>query len=266
MNARTYIVLAYVAIPLGCLWAADTTPENRRSQMLFTLDRQAAYSSYEKTFAEGFSDPNIVIGVFEIPYRIDLLMKVFPGDPLELLKEYARASNDFGLVIARPVKILKGELKEPAVFFGTPTPGGTWAGGPVAPPLAPSADSKWILALDKVPSEKRTVLFREGIEKCSLINDRNLFMVRNFGYGSLCLNRLPKDKLPVREVPEATVDDLQAIQKVMPRLVQAKTDPNEAAAVSRTQKALKTDMAKAIFDQILTDRTRKDQDPNRTSR
>jgi hypothetical protein len=80
-----------------------------------------------------------------------------------------------------------------------------------------------------------------------------MFRVFRYGHGALCLEWPEKKKKPryLVKVTESLVDDFKAIQRVVPCIRKEKRDPNETAAITNTSKALKTDVAKAIFARLL---------------
>ena len=94
-----------------------------------------------------------------------------------------------------------------------------------------------------------------------------MYKVSRYGYGALCL-RWSKDekKHPqpsyVIKVPESIVSDMEAIQHVIPSVLEKKIDPNDVAVITNTSKALKNDLSKSIFTKVLGDKFKKAQNPN----
>jgi hypothetical protein len=82
--------------------------------------------------------------------------------------------------------------------------------------------------------------------------------------GAICLTWPEKKEGPqyLVKVLESIVEDFETIQRVVPYTQKQKIDPNEVAAIENTKKALKTNVAKSIFENILAGRSQKTQDPN----
>jgi hypothetical protein len=225
------------------------------------------YSNHTETFAEAFKDPNILIGVFESPDKpSDTILS--SGESILSQPGYREAANQYILRILHFVKNIKGSFPEPVVVVvGTGlTP--MFEGRPIIPPLSPVSGSKWILALKKTSSASRLERFGKDIEKYPFLNDRTMFVLFRFGYGTLCL-KWPEgrpEQEGIKKVPESMIDDLEAIVKVMPSIQKEKKDPNDTAAIDKTSKALKNDLAKSIFTKVSSQKLVKVKDPNDKSK
>lgn len=229
--------------------------------------REAAESNYIETFADAFKDPNVFIGVFEQPERPTKSVPtttLSSGKILENIPGYWQAMTRFyRLHQLSYVKSIKGKFTEPVVFVIGPPIMSQLAGPPV-PPFIPPRESKWVLALKKTSKDYRIARLGKDVEKYKFLNDRTMFSLFRYGHGALCLKWPEKKKEPryLVKVPESIVEDLEAIQHVMPSVQKKKMDPNDVVAITKTSKALKTDVAKSIFKKVLADRSQKTQDPN----
>jgi hypothetical protein len=215
-----------------------------------------------ETFANAFADPNVFIGVFEYSPKSSLTT-LSTGDILENIPGYGEACNRFSLSELRCTKPIKGRFVEPVTFISTIIPP-IFEARPMLPGFCPHYGSKWVLALEKTSQEYRIYRFGKDIEKYKFLNDHTMFEVLWYGYGALCLTWPEKKEEPpyLVKVPESIVNDLEAIQRVVPYAQKEKRDPNEMAALTNTSKALKTDVAKSIFAKVLSGKYIKAQDPN----
>ncbi len=230
----------------------------------------AAESNYIEIFADAFRDPNVFIGVFERPEQS---IKSIPttilssGEILEELPGYWQGMIRFGLIKLRCVKSIKGKFTEPVVFVIRPPLMRRLAGPPV-PPFIPPRKSKWVLALKKTSKEYRIARLGKDIKEYNkFLNDRTVFSLFGCGHGALCLKWPDKDKGWTKpkylvEVPESIVEDFNDIQQIIQIMQKEKINPNELASITKTSKALKSDVAKSIFAKVLSGKSGKVQDPN----
>jgi len=259
---RKYIVLSVLLIMPLVLLGQEKSAKNDSLQPppSWTKEaREATESNYVETFADAFKDPNIFMGVFELPELSDKFVPtttLSSGEILEYLPEYGEAMGRFDLIKLRCVKPIKGKFDEPVIFVRRDFPPIVEA-APRIPAFMPPFGSKWVLALQKTSKEYRiSQCGGEEIEKYKFINDRTMFRVFRYGHGALCLKWPDKDKKWTKpehlvKVPESIVEDFEAIQRVMPYTQKEKIDPNEIVAIGNTKKALKTDVAKSIFAKVL---------------
>ena len=228
-----------------------------------------AESNYVETFADAFKDPNVFIGVFERHRLYNLSTKsataitLSSGEILQELPGYWEAGARCGPML-RYVKSIKGKFTEPVVFV-IPPPVMRRLAEPLPRPFVPFFGSRWVLALKKTSNEYRIERFGKDIDEYKFFNDRTVFHLFRGGHGALCLT-WPKKEEPwyVVKVPDSNsiVEDLEAIQRVVPYTQKERMDPNEVAAITNTSKALKTDVAKSIFAKVLSGKSGKVQDPN----
>jgi hypothetical protein len=266
---KKYIVLSLMLIMTCVLlgqekpvasYVPETSPASKKE---FEM---AARSNYVETFAEAFNDPNVLIGVFEMPKPLTTSVStttLSSGEILEELPGYWEAMTQFGLIKLRCVKSIKGEFTEPMVFLISPPLMLTLYDTRI-PAFIPFSGTKWVLALQKTSQEYRITKLGKDIEKYKFFNDQTVFTLFRWGHGALCLKWPEKEKEPpyMVKVSESIVGDLEAIQRVFPYTQKEKKDPNEMAALTNTSKALKTDVAKSIFAKVLSGKSIKAQDPN----
>ena len=227
-------------------------------------------SSYAETFAEAFLDPNIVIGVFE---RVDLswaaMEKSLGEDWAQHVDEFLAITDVYTVIMLRPEKAIAGLSGQPVVFC-CPVRASFFMEGfgfRRAPLFLPSRGRKWILALERTTHQQRLVQYGEMIADCSFFNDQTFFNVHNFGYGALCLEPVGEpNPRNTNVVPEEAILDLENIQKVVSFMNKETRDPNETAAVEAAQAGLQTDIAKSIFEAMLSQRRDAHEDPNAVSK
>jgi len=268
---KKYIVLSLLLV-VTCVLSGQEKPvkDDPPKQPSYWLKEgwKAAESNYVETFADAFKDPNILIGVFEWPKSFPYDTTLSSGEKLRDIPGFWEALRRFTVLIC--VKPIKGKFTEPVIFVYTfPLIYRVPYGRPRIPWFRPPRGSKWVLALEKTSKEYRVARFGDKIEKYKFINDNTLFMPFRYGRGTLCLKWPKKDKkFPFPEPPylvkvsESIVEDLEAIQRVVPYTQKERMDPNEVAAITNTSKALKTDVAKSIFAKVLSGKSGKVQDPN----
>jgi len=273
---KKYIVLSLLLIVTCVLFGQEKPVKNDPPEPipLWVIEaRKAAGSNYVETFADAFKDPNILIGVFEWPTRIPHRTRLSTGEILEDMPGYHEATIRFSLTKLHCFKPIKGKPPEPVVLVTTLPPPMLEA-RPRIPGFIPLLGSKWVLALKKTSKEYRISRFGgEDVEKYKFINDRTMFSVFRYGHGALCLKwsdykkmfpKLPEPRKPSHliEVTESIVEDFNDIQQIIPIMQKEKINPNELASITKTLKALKSDVAKSIFEKVLADRSQKAQDPN----
>ena len=215
-----------------------------------------------ETFAEAFRDPNIIIGVFQRGSAMDTLVS---GGMVARLPGYGEATTKFTLEALRCTRTIKGNFSE-AVMFAAGTAAPKVEGKPEVPGFTNPFGSQWVLALEKTTPEARASRFGPEVTKYTWLNDRTTFRLFWSGYGALCLKwpkEDPKKPEPKPEylvqVPDTIVGDFEAIAKAMPHV--EKADPNAPAAIENVKKTLKSDLAKSIFEKVLTDRNARPQNP-----
>jgi hypothetical protein len=267
IDMKKHIVLSLMLI-VTCVLLGQEKPVKNDPPKLIPLRvkeaRIAAESNYVETFTDAFKDPNVLIGVFERPKRFPYDTTLSSGENLrdigsEILYKFT------ALYCVKPIK---GEFTEPIIFVYTfPYIYSSLSARPPIPEFYPPPGSKWVLALKKTSREYRIARFSEEIkeiEKYKFLNENTLFMPFRYGHGALCLKWPEKKKEPryLVKVPESIVEELKAIQRVFPYTQKEKIDPNESASITKTSKALKSDVAKSIFEKVLADRSQKTQDTN----
>jgi hypothetical protein len=273
IDMKRYIAL-FMLLVVTCISLGKNRPvkdpERKPAPAWVQEARLAAGSDYVETFAEAFTDPNILIGVFENPLKFSPTT-LSSREVLEYLPGFYKAMRQFNLRRLRSVKPIKGKFPEPVCFtrMGLPP---MVEGRPSIPPVVTPKGSKWVLALKKTSNKERISRYghKDDIEKYKFINDHTMFTVSRYGHGALCLKwpepkkesrQFPKPRFVV-QVPESIVGDFEAILRVMPHIRKEKIDPNGVAAIDKTSKILKTDAAKSIFAEVLGDKLQKAQDPN----
>jgi hypothetical protein len=275
IDMKRHIVLSILLVVTCVVFGQEKSGENYISEpqpAWIKEAKMAAGSNYVETFAQAFKDPNILIGVFEQPTEVSR-NTLSSGQILEDIPGYHEAMIRFSLSKLRCIKPIKGQSPEPVVLVTRLMPPVLEARRRI-PAFIPLMGSKWVLALKKTSKEYRISRFGgQDVEKYKFINDRTMFRVLRYGHGSLCLKwsdyktifpNIPEPKKPshVVDVTESLVDDFNDIQKVIPIIQKEKKDPNEMAAITNTSKALKSNVAKSIFEKVLADGPRKAQDPN----
>jgi hypothetical protein len=221
------------------------------------------YSNHTDTFTDAFKDPNILIGVFEYPNNPSET-NLSSGKSILSQTGYGEASNRYNLRVLHLVRSIKGSFSEPVVVVVGVGLTPMFEGRPLIPMLSPGPGSKWILALKKTSQASRLERFGKDIEKYPFLNDRTIFILFRFGYGSLCL-KWPEGKQEsqgLKKVPDSMIDDLEAIVKVMPSIKKEKKDANDTASINKASAALKNDLAKSIFERVSGQKVAKAQDPN----
>ena len=216
----------------------------------------ARNSDSTDTFAAAFNDPNVLIGVFERPKYVPNVLTstmLSSGKILEELPGYWEAMTQFEFIIKlRHVESIKGEFTEPVVFVVSPPLILTLKENNI-PIFAPVNQTKWILALKKTTSEYRVARLGKEAEKYAFLNDNTVFSLFHWGYGALCLQWPEKEMKPENmvQVSEDIIPDLQATGKAMPHVQKKQRESSDTAAIEKTKNALKTNKAKAIFDELL---------------
>ncbi len=272
---KKYTALSLLLVVSCVLFGQEKPGENYISEPPPAWIKEAgiaAESNYVETFAQAFKDPNILIGVFEQPTEVSR-NTLSSGQILEDLPGYLEAMIRFSLSKLRCIKPIKGQSPEPVVLVTGLMPPVIEA-RPRIPAFTPLMGSKWVLALKKTSKEYRISRFGgQDIEKYKFINDRTMFRVLRYGHGALCLKwsdyktmfpNIPEPNKPSHlvEVTESIVEDFNNIQQIIPIMQKEKINPNELASITNTSKALKTNVAKSIFEKVLADRFQKAQDPN----
>jgi|WetSurMetagenome_2_1015567.scaffolds.fasta_scaffold120921_2 hypothetical protein len=231
--------------------------------MLEELD--TPYTNHTDTFVEAFSDPNILIGVFENGSFPNLSGKITDkeiGDAMQVII--------LGFHPLHLVKPIKGEFNKSYIFI-KPFSAPGFERRPQIPNIYPVRGSKWVLALRKTSQSYRNEVYGKEIEKYDFLNENTLFRLFRYGYGALCLkwpdpNELPissRTSMPLREpdgllkIPESMIEDLDMIQKVMPILKKEIKDSNDTAAIAKTTESLKNDLAKSIFTKLTNEKIKK---------
>ncbi len=206
-------------------------------------------------FAEAFLDPNIVVGVFEYPR--DITTRGLPTNQvLAFLDKYWSAQEKFGVRMMRCVEMIKGEAPIPAVFICDRLAPDLPEGFTI-PSFIPVAGSTWILALEKTTPQSRVARFGREIETYGFLEDRTLFRMYRYGHGALCLE-WPQDERSnhhafrhVRTISQTTVDDFTSIRRVLPAVSKGELSVDDAAAIGSTWRGMKTQIGKAVFDEII---------------
>jgi hypothetical protein len=273
IDMKKFIILSLLLIVICVLSGQAKPAENEPTQpppFWIKESRKAAESNYLETFADAFKDPNIFIGVFELPELSDKFVPtttLSSGEILEYLPGYGEAMVRLNLIKLRCVKTIKGKFDEPVIFVRRDFPPVVEA-APRIPAFIPPFGSKWVLALQNTSKEYRiSQCGGEEIEKYKFINDRTMFRLFRYGHSTLCLKWPDEDKRWTKpeylvKAPESIIEDFEAIQRVVPYTQKEKIDPNKVAAIDNIKKALKTNVAKSIFEKVLADRSQKTQDPN----
>ena len=252
---KTYLILLFLLLVMSI--HAFGQEGIARSQNLSGRKQEleaARNSDYIDTFAEAFNDPNVFIGVFE---RSKVVPNVIPvttlssGEILEELPEYLQAMKYFHLPHQfKCVKSIKGEFTEPMVFVFDPPY--IMMERRKLPTFVPLPETKWILALKKTTHEYRAERIK-SVEDYKFFNDETVFSLFHWGHGALCLQWPEKEMEPQNmvKVSEDFIPDLQAIEKAMPHVQKKQRESSDTAAIEKTKNALKTNKAKAIFDELL---------------
>ena len=185
------------------------------------------------------------------------------GQRLSELPGYGEARLRFSPLIC--IKAIKGKFAEKIIWYSRlPSPRGEGRPPDRNSLFIAFQGSKWILALQKTTKEEIIGRFGKEIEKYNYINDNTFFDVLWHGYGALCL-KWPEGR-PEREglkkVPESMVDDLIAIQKVVPLIEKTTKDPNDTAAIAKISQSLKNDLAKSILEKVTTEKEKKPENPD----
>ena len=209
-------------------------------------------ATHEDAFALALKDPNIFIGVFEFP---PANTKLASGEHLWSLPGIGEATNKFSPLLC--VKSVKGKFAEPIIWYcSLPAPRGEGRPADING-MVYAADGKWILAVQKTTSEYRIGRFGEEIQKYPYINDDNKFFnILWYGYGGLCIKWPEGREKPagIVKVNESMVDDLIAIQKVMPLIQKPTKDPNDTETINKMSLSLKNDLAKTILGKITAEK------------
>ena len=252
---------------------ADTTIDNSPPQRIIE-DLDTPYTNHTDTFVEAFSDPNIVIGVFDINASPDFFGKLSDKELENAIHALIESIIRFDLFPLHLVKPIKGEFKESIIFI-RPIRAPQFERRPKIPNFVPVGGSKWVLALRKTSQSYREEIYGKEIEKYEYLNESTLFRPFRYGYGALCLKWPEQSELPISsrtlmplkepegllKVPESIVEDLEAIQKAMPLIQKENKDPNDTAALAKTSQTLKNDIATAIFNKVFVDQDKKEETP-----
>ncbi len=215
-------------------------------------------SNHTDTFSDAFNDPNIVIGVFE-----DAALQTISGNlsakNKSIILQNSLKAITLNLRVLHLVKPIKGEFSKSLISVSMISPPSRGR----FPTISFAPGSKWILALRKTTKDYCIERWGNEINENEFLNEYSIFTQFRFGYGALCLYwpkpddegippSRPNSILFVEpkglvKVPESMIDDLEAIQKVVPLLQKENKDPNDTVAIEKTSQVLKNDLAKNIF-------------------
>jgi hypothetical protein len=255
MNTKQSIIILLVLI------MAQIVLSNQASERRIPPPIPPVGATHEDAFARALNEPNVFIGVFE---RVDAKSTLTSGEYVFGLPGIGEATNRFSPL--KCIKTIKGKFIEPIIWYTTLSAGIVEGRrGQVGTFFIALEKSKWILALEKTTNAYRVGRFGKDIEQYKYINDDTFFNVLWYEYGALCL-KWPEGNAEskfLKKVPETMVGDLEAIVKVMPSIQKEKKDPNDTASINKTEAALKNDLAKSIYNKVLTQKTRKIQDANK---
>jgi hypothetical protein len=261
MKALLALILATSFLAFG---QEDVDVDTEPSQTLPVLRKElkaAIKSDYVNTFAEAFTDPNVLMGVFEnpkyIPNSVSNFSVLSSDDILELKPGYFEALNQFdALRKLKCIKSIKGQFVESFVILICP-PFMQVSYETHIPIFTPLTESKWVLALKKTTHEYRVTRLGEEVKKYTFLNDDTVFSLFHWGHGTLCLQWPEKEMKPENmvQVSQDIIPDLQAIGQALPHMQKKTLEAEDLTALNNTKNALKTPQAKAIFEKMLQKRS-----------
>ncbi len=236
--------------------STSVIPKGREAPQWIIDEMDTPDMNHTDTFVEAFSDPNILIGVFEIADVSLLAQNLSPDSSLSYMEAFVR----FSFLPLHLIKVVKGEFRNSVIYIRTTTPP-QFRGKPTIPNIRLVPGCKWVLAMRKTSQSYREEIYGKEIEKYEFLNENTLFRLYRYGYGALCLkwpepNELPissRTSLPLGEpeglvkIPESMIDDLDSIAKIMPSIQKETKDSNDLAEITKTSQVLKNDLAKNIF-------------------